>query len=524
MLPARSCPSMAAILPSKGTETWIMSDQLLLSMEQIDKRFPGVHALDHVDFDLRAGEVHILIGENGAGKSTLMKILSGSLPKDSGRILINGQEIQHQTPERAHELGIGMVYQELSLVPSLSVAENIFLGQLPKNSLGFVDWPRAARRAQEIMADLGLDISPQVEVRRLQVAEQQLTEIARILLKQPKILLLDEPTSALSKSERERLFAIIRKLRAQGVGIIYISHHLDEISLIGDRVTVMRDGKVVGTLQADQADEDTVIRMMVGRQLSEQFPKEKVERGRPLLQVKNLQLDGVLHDLSFELHAGEILGIFGLMGAGQPALARAIFGLEPPTSATILIDGEEVKIRTSADAITHGLGLLMRDRRDSLVPMLPISPNVTLPRLCQVGSLDLLNLSAEADTARKYINELRIQPPILTRAVMFLSGGNQQKVLLARWLHSDTKILILDEPTRGIDVGAKAEVYTLMSSLVKKGIGIIMISSEMQEILSLSDRILVMRGGRFTAEYAAGTATQEQLLRSASYLAGEKHV
>lgn len=492
------------------------SRQPLLRMEQINKRFPGVYALDHVDFDLYEGEVHVLLGENGAGKSTLMKILSGSLPKDDGRIVIQGQEIQHLTPERAQELGIGMVYQELSLIPSLSVAENIFLGQLPKTRLGTVDWPEIIRQAEKSLASLGVSIDPHLEVRQLDVAEQQLTEIARVLTRQPKILLMDEPTSALSDTERGRLFEIIDRLRGRGVGIVYISHHLAEVPLIGQRVTVLRDGRVIGTLPVEEAEEDVLVHMMVGRQLAEQFPKATIQLGELALRVENFSVDGIIHNLSFELRRGEILGIFGLMGAGQIELARGLFGLLPHSSGHIYVNGQEVHIRHPSDAIKNGLGLLTRDRREGLVPMLSIPPNITLANLCQFPVFRLLNLRSETETAAKYRRDLRIQTPSLDRAVLYLSGGNQQKVVLARWLCSASKILIFDEPTRGIDVGAKAEVFALMNRLTERGVGIIMISSEMLEILAMADRILVLKGGQFTAEYKANEATQEQLLLSAS--------
>lgn len=494
----------------------MVSPQPLLKMEQIDKRFPGVHALDHVDFDLYEGEVHVLLGENGAGKSTLVKILSGSIPKDEGRIFIRGEEIYHLTPERAQELGIGMVYQDLSLIPSLSVAENIFLGQLPKTRLGAVDWREIIRQAEKSLADLGVSIDPRVEVRQLDVAEQQLTEIARVLTRRPKILLLDEPTSALSDTERGRLFEIIGRLKRRGVGVVYISHRLAEVPLIGQRVTVLRDGVVIGTLPVEESEEDTLVHMMVGRRLADQFPKEIVQIGKPALRVENFSVDGVINNLSFELRQGEILGIFGLMGAGQVELARGLFGLMPHSSGQIYVNGREIHVRHPSDAIKNGLGLLTRDRREGLVPMLSIPPNITLANLSQFPILRLLNLKSESETAAQYRRDLRIQTPSLNRAVIYLSGGNQQKVVLARWLCTESKILIFDEPTRGIDVGAKAEVFALMNRLTQRGVAIIMISSEMLEILSMADRILVMKGGQFTAEYKAGEATQEQLLLSAS--------
>lgn len=492
------------------------SREPILRMEQIDKHFPGVHALDHVDFDLFAGEVHILLGENGAGKSTLMKILSGSLPRDSGEIYIEGSEIGEIDPERAQELGIGMVYQELSLVPSLSVAENLFLGHLPRTRLGAVDWLEMYERAEQSLAELGVDIDPRSKTRDLVVAEQQLTEIARVLTHRPRILLLDEPTSALSDLERERLFEIIDQLCKRGVSIVYISHRLVEVPVVGHRVTVLRDGRKIGTLPVAEADEDTLVQMMVGRELTEQFPKHEVELGATILRVEDLSLDGFLRNLRFELHEGEILGIFGLMGAGQMELARAIFGLEDRSSGRIYIDNRLVSIHKPADAIELGMGFLTRDRRQGLVPMLPIPPNVTLAGVGQARLFGGLKLKGEKEIAAQYVRDLRIQPPSLERLVNYLSGGNQQKVALARWLASDSKVLVFDEPTRGIDVGAKAEVFALMNDLTQGGVGIIMISSEMPEILAMADRILVMRSGEFTAEFGRGEASQERILRAAS--------
>ena len=492
------------------------SSEPLLRMERVDISFPGVHALDHVDFDLDEGEVHVLVGENGAGKSTLVKILSGLISQDSGRIFIGGREVRGLNPERAQALGIGMVSQELSLVPSLSVAENIALGQLPRNRVGLVDWRDTIKRARESLGALGVQIDPQAKVRELDVAEQQLTEIARVLAKQPRVLLLDEPTSALSDAERERLFEIIGRLKERGVGIVYISHHLAEVPRIGQRVTVLRDGRVIDTLPVEQVDKGTLIRMMVGRRLGEHFTKHAVERGPAILRVESLSLAGALYELSFELHQGEILGIFGLMGAGQPELARALFGLEPRATGHVRVGGREVQIRRPADAIRHGIGLLARDRRKGLVPMLPIPPNATLAWLTKASLFGLLNLRKEEEAVTKYVRDLRIQPPSLHRAVVYLSGGNQQKVILSRWLLSNSKILIFDEPTRGIDVGTKSEIFTLMNRLVRQGVGLIMISSEMPELLAMADRILVMRAGRFAAEYGPGEADQEGLLRCAS--------
>jgi len=486
-------------------------------MEGIDKRFPGVHALDQVDFDLREGEVHILMGENGAGKSTLMKILSGSLPCDSGQIFIHGKEIHGLNPEQAKQQDIGMVYQELSLIPALSVAENIFLGKMPVNQMGLIDWKKVHEKTKAILEDLGVTgISPKTIVRKLEVAEQQLVEIAKVLSAEPKILLLDEPTSAISDAERDRLFLIIERLKEKNVGVVYISHRLAEVPMIGQRVTVLRDGKVIGNLPVSQADNDTIISMMVGRRLHEQYPKERVEFGDPILKVENLSLEGKLEGISFELRSSQILGIFGLMGAGQAELTRTIFGLERKNSGRIILKGKEISILSPSDAIRHDIGLLTRDRRESLLPVLPIPPNISLARVSQKRMHNFLKLKNEMSSAEEYIQSMRIQPPAIARPVMFLSGGNQQKVVLARWLFNKSAVLIFDEPTRGIDVGAKAEVFTLMNQLIKQGVGIIMISSEMPEILAMADRILVMHDGKITAEYSAEEATQEKLLKSAS--------
>ena len=488
----------------------------VLRMEKIDKRYPGVHALAQVDFDLYPGEVHVLLGENGAGKSTLMKVLSGSVARDSGRVFIEGREVGALTPETARHLGISMVYQELSLVPSLTVAENITLGSWPCRRWGGVDWKEMGRRARQSLAELGTAIDPGRRVRDLNVAEQQLTEIARVLTKSPRILLLDEPTSALSDAEREHLFAIIRRLSQRGVSIVYISHRLAEVPLIGQRVTVLRDGKLVATLPVGEAEQDTLIRMMVGRRLSEQFPKEAAAIGERLLRVRGLALPGRLADVSFDLHRGEVLGVFGLMGAGQSELGRVIFGMEPNARGEVYVDGSAVRLRGPGDAIRHHLGFLTRDRREGLVPALSVAANLTLAEVGRSHLASFLDLRREADVAAGYVSDLRIDTPSVHRRVEHLSGGNQQKVALARWLVARSTVLIFDDPTRGIDVGAKAEVYALMNRLTRRGVGIILISSDMLELLAMADRILVLRDGRVSAEFARGQTTQELLLRSAS--------
>ena len=493
-----------------------MSSSLILRAEAIDKSYPGVHALDHVDFDLYEGEVHALLGENGAGKSTFMKILSGSLPKDSGRISLRGQEVEIASPMHARELGIGMVYQELSVIPSLSVAENIFLGRLPKRKpFGTVDWSEATSQAKRILDDLGVDIDPRERVRDLSMGEQQLTEIAKALSMKAQILLLDEPSSALSDEERERLFSILRGLQEKGVAIIYVSHRLVEVPQIGQRVTILRDGKKIDTVPVDQADEATLIRMMVGRELGEQFPKEDVQRGGELLRIRNLTVEGKLRNLNLTLHKGEILGIFGLLGAGRTEFARALFGVDQIDDGEVFVNGGKVNISCPSDAIELGFGYLTEDRKDGLIPRLTIPANITLASLKRVCQLGFLKHDEERASAEKYVKELDIHTPKLSQRVEFLSGGNQQKVALAKWLCSRSKILIFDEPTRGIDVGAKAEVFRLMNELAKQGVGIILLSSELPEVLAMADRILVMAGGSFVAEYAGGQASQEDLMKNA---------
>ncbi len=490
--------------------------EILLKLDNIEKRFPGVVALKSISLDVRAGEVQVLLGENGAGKSTLMKILAGEHAPTAGDIEIGGKRVSALTPTLATELGIGLVHQELSLIPALSVTENIFLGRLPRNAFGKISWSKAHEAARHALEALGVAIDPTAEVRTLEVAEQQLIEITRVLARGPRILLLDEPTSALSDSERSRLFDVIRRLKQRGHGIIYISHHLSEIPMIADRVTILRDGIVVDTLPAEKADEETVIGLMVGRRLEEQFPKETVELGAPVLAVENLASGGTLKDLSFSLHRGEILGIYGLMGAGQAEIAGALFGLQTVKAGSIEVDGKRADFRHSSDAIAAGLGLISRDRRQSLVPMQPVGPNLSLSWLAGKSLLSRLDLVREREEGKRYISDLRIRPASTTHKLFFFSGGNQQKVILARWMSSGARILIFDEPTRGIDVGAKAEVFAVMSRLVSEGASILMISSELNELIGMADRVLVMRGGRLSAELPRDEITQQNMLRYAS--------
>jgi ribose transport system ATP-binding protein len=487
----------------------------VLQVKGLDKSYIGVHALDHVDFDLNEMEIHALLGENGAGKSTFMKILDGSVIKDGGRIFINGQEVNITNPHQAQQLGIGMVYQELSLIPNLTVAENIFLGRWPRRKLfRSVDWRQIYRQSKEALKRLGVSIDVKERVNNLGMGERQLTEIARAISMNVKILLLDEPTSALSDEERERLFAMVRALKETGVSIIYVSHRLSEVPQICDRVTVLRDGKKIDTLPINQADESTLIRMMVGRNIGERFPKEKIQEGKEILRVKNLTINGRLNNLDLNLHQGEVLGIFGIMGAGRTEFARALFGIDKINKGDIFISGKRVNISSPENAIREGLGYLTEDRQSGLLMRMTIPQNITLPSLKRFNKFGFLRHGDERKIARDYIENLGIHTPKLDQKVEFLSGGNQQKVALAKWLCSQSKILILDEPTRGIDVGAKIEVYRLINELSKCGVGIILLSSELPEVLNMSDRILVMSDGSFVGEFKGGEASQEDLLRS----------
>jgi len=489
----------------------------LLELRGIHKRFPGVHALDGVDLDLLPGEVHALLGENGAGKSTLLKIISGAVPKDAGEIRLDGHRVELRHVVHARALGIGMVHQELSLIRSLSVAENVVLGSWPRRPGGLVDWAAVRRRAEEVLAALGVPLDPRVPVGRLSLAEQQLVEIARVLSLRVRILLLDEPTSALAERERDRLFEVIDGLRRQGVAVVYTSHRLGEVFRIGDRVTVLRDGRKIGTLPARQADEDLLVRMMVGRELHERFPKTAAEVGASVLEVRDLSA-GALRGVSLVVRRGELVGVFGLRGAGRTTLARALFGLQPVAAGSILVDGLPVRPRSPADAIRAGIGYLTEDRRQGLVTLLPVVPNITLATLRAFVRWGVLDGQAERRTADHYVRALNIHPPLLGRRVLYFSGGNQQKIAFAKWLCGRPRVLILDEPTRGIDVGAKSEVFRLIGQLAQQGVGILLLSSELPELLAVADRIVVLRGGQVSGEFHRGEATQERLLRAATVL------
>ncbi|AWB50659.1 D-xylose ABC transporter ATP-binding protein (plasmid) [Gemmobacter aquarius] len=492
----------------------------LIRLTAIDKRFPGVHALKAVGFDLQPGEVHALMGENGAGKSTLMKVLSGVYQPDSGTITVGGTDVTLANPRAAQSLGIGMIHQELALMNDLTVAQNIFIGREPRRSFGRLDEPALNRAAAEIFASMNITIDPRAEVSTLSVAQSQMVEIAKALSHRSRILIMDEPTAALNDREVSELFAIITRLRGEGVGIVYISHKMDEIKRIADRVTVMRDGAFVGTVDASATPIATIISMMVGRDLDSTPAAIPDLTAAPVaLEVKNLSRGRAVRDVSFSLKAGEILGFAGLMGAGRTEVARLIFGADRRDGGEIIVHGKTASIASPQDAVAAGIGYLSEDRKHlGLALGLDVRANIALPNLRRFkNGFGVVNDTALGKTARDYIDQLAIRTPSERQEVRLLSGGNQQKVVLAKWLLRDCDILIFDEPTRGIDIGAKSEIYRLLTSLAEQGKAIIVISSELPEVLRLSHRIAVMSEGRLTGILPGGTATsQEEIMHLAT--------
>ncbi|MBL8156109.1 MAG: sugar ABC transporter ATP-binding protein [Anaerolineae bacterium] len=488
----------------------------LLDMRHIDKGFPGVRALSDVSFDVYPGEVHTLVGENGAGKSTLMKILSGVYIRDSGEIIFKGRPVNFTNPRQAQEAGIATIYQELNLIPYLSVTENIFLGsELERGVL--LDWTKMHDRARELLGRLHLDVDPRTSVNRLGVGQQQMVEVAKALHHKADLIIMDEPTSALSIREIDDLFAIIRDLQAHNVALIYISHHLDEAFAIGDRITVLRDGRLVATETTGAINMETLIRHMVGRDLSEQFPKENVPRGAEVLRVENLTQGTRLKQINFNVYAGEILGIAGLVGAGRTELVRALFGADPVDAGRIFIEGKPVSIRSPQDAIAHGIALLTEDRKQQgLILQMTTRDNMTLSVLEKLTRGLFTNKRRESDLAQRFIDSMAIKTPSQEQLVVNLSGGTQQKVVLGKWMATQPKVLIFDEPTRGIDVGAKVEIYKLMNQLVRQGVAILMVSSELPEILGMSDRVLIIREGQLTGILERQDASQEKIMALAT--------
>jgi ABC-type sugar transport system ATPase subunit len=487
--------------------------EFLFQMRGIEKSFPGVKALEKVDFDLYAGEVHCLVGENGAGKSTLIKIISGVYQPDGGQTFLYGEEVQIHSPYSAQQLGITTVYQELDLVPTLTVAENIFLGKEILTSFSLLDNRKTEKESQLLLSELGVELDPKQLVQGLGITYQQLVAIAKALSRRSRILILDEPSAALSLKEVKVLFDTVRRLRKKGIGIIYISHRLEEVFGIGDRVTILRDGRLIRTCNVEEVHLSELVRYVIGRSLKAQYVKEGSEIGDPVLSVRGLSRKGVFSSVNFHLNKSEILGICGLAGSGRTELARAIVGIDPRDDGDIFIDGQKVSIRSSADAIKLGIGLIPEDRKEQgVVPCRSVEENISLPILRQIAPFGIVNLPAQKNLVRECLSKLDIKTPSPHHLVQNLSGGNQQKVVLAKWLASKCKVLIFDEPTRGIDVGAKREIYYFMNALVKEGVSIIMISSQLPEVLALSDRVLIMSEGNIVEELLAREATQKKIL------------
>ena len=487
----------------------------LLEMRDIVKQYPGVLALDKVSINLKLGEVHCVVGENGAGKSTLMKILSGAIKKDSGEFFINDEKVEYNSPSESQSFGISIIYQDFKLVPELTAAENIFLGQEIINSI-FLNAKEMNSKAEELISQLGENINVTLPINRLSTAERQMVEIAKAIAGNVKILAMDEPTAPLTSKEIKSLFGVIKKLKAKNVGIIYISHRLEEIFEIGDRVTVIRDGKLVHSLEMKDVDRNKIIKSMVGRELAEEYPRNKAAKENEILKVKNLSSEKI-NDVSFSLCKGEVLGVAGLVGAGRSELVRAIFGADKKTSGKIFIDDKKIKINSPREAIDSGIALLTEDRNLlGLFMNMNIRENISVSSLSKMMDGFFINKQKEIFSSQKQFDQLKVKAPSIETSVESLSGGNRQKVVLARWLETDSKILIFDEPTAGIDVGVKFEIYNLINNLAEEGKGIIVISSELPELIGISDRIIVMCEGRITGELSHKEADQEKILNLAT--------
>jgi len=492
--------------------------EYVLEMRDIVKRFPGVVAVNNGQLTLRPGEVHCLLGENGAGKSTLMKILSGAQPADSGSIHISGEPVHIHSPHHAQQLGVSMIYQEFNLSPYLSIAENIFLGREPKlRGTPFINWRTMYGDAREILARIRVNLDVRRPVNECSVAQQQMVEIAKAISFNSKIIVMDEPSATLTDHELEALFDLIRELKRQGIGMIYISHRLEEVFEIGDRLTVMRNEDHSTTKDVRDVTREDIIRMMVGRELTQEFPKEVFPIGRERLRVENLSRKGAFSNVTFSLREGEIVGLTGLVGAGRTEVARAIFGADAIDGGTIALDGKPITVKSPQDAIRQGIGLLTEDRKhQGLILGMSVRENTTLANLGTLVKRLFISRAKERSVTENFVRDLQIKTPTIEQTAQNLSGGNQQKVVLAKWLFTESRILIFDEPTRGIDVGAKVEIYKLMNELVRKGVCILMISSELPEVLGMCDRILVMHEGQIAGELAQSDATQERVMQLAT--------
>ena len=484
---------------------------VLLKMVDIEKSFPGVKALDDVTINIERGTIHGLVGENGAGKSTLIKVLAGIYQPNKGEIILDGKPCRFNSPIEARRAGISVVHQEIKLAEPLSVAENMFLGNVQLKN-GLVDWKGMRRRAREIVEDLGMDIDINAQVSSLTVAKKQIVEIMHAINNNSRILIMDEPSAVLTDRELEVMFRIVKQLRDEGITIIYISHRLDEIFGLCSNVSVLRDGRHIDTIPVASVDRQGLINMMVGREMGQEYPKEVGNVGGTILEVKNLSR-GILQDISFEVKSGEVFGISGLVGAGRTELARAILGIDKPESGEVYVRGKKVHYRTFADAIRDGLGLIPEDRKlQGLVQIMSVKRNTTLVNMKRVLHAGVISSSLEEKLSKEYADKLHVVTPSMETEVQYLSGGNQQKVVIAKWLFQNSEILFLDEPTRGIDVGAKAEIYRLINRMAKEGKTIIMISSEMPELLGMCDRIMVMHEGHKMGELNAAEATQAKIM------------
>jgi rhamnose transport system ATP-binding protein len=491
--------------------------EYILELKKISKSFSGVEVLHDVSFSLQPGEVHALLGENGAGKSTLMKVITGVYHPDSGEILLNGVPVHFNDTRESRQAGIGAIYQELSLFPDLDVAENIFVGRQPVMLGGRVDWRKLYSEAGKLLESLGVHLDLKQKARSLSIAQQQMVEIARAFSINARILIMDEPTSSLTLNEVADLFRLVRRLREDGAAIIFISHRLEELYELADRATVLRDGMYVDTRRMKEVTRDDLIRMMVGRTITNLFPKQDVQAGEVILKIDQLSRAGSFHDVSFELRRGEILGMAGLVGAGRTNVAQAIFGVEPPTGGKIQIDGREVAITSSQQAIELGLAFVPEDRQlHGLIPAMDLTSNISLPILQGYTRYGWLQDKKELKGSYDAACQMEVRANNIWQKARELSGGNQQKVVLAKWLATKPRILILDEPTRGIDVGTKAVVHALMSKLASEGMAILMISSELPEILGMSDRVIVMREGHVTGHFTRAEATQEKIISAAT--------
>ncbi|TVR33738.1 MAG: sugar ABC transporter ATP-binding protein [Spirochaetaceae bacterium] len=493
-------------------------------MKSISKSFPGVQALDQVDFDLKPGQVHGLVGENGAGKSTLIKILMGAYKADAGQILLDGEEVEIRNPIEAKRLKLGAVYQDITLASELSVGENFFLGKLPRSLSGLVKWAKVHGETQTFLDELGIQVSSRSLVRRLSPAQQEMVTIAKIVYEGSRVVVFDEPTALLANEETEQLFGIIRRLRDAGTGIVYISHRLEEIFEICDTVTVLKDGQRVVTCPVGEIDSDTLVNRMVGRNLEDMFVRQTYQTAEDqvLLEVSALTRQPVFENISFKVHRGEVFGLFGLVGSGRTEIVRSLFGAEKPDTGSVSVEGTAVRITTPAAGIRHGIGLVPENRKEAgLATGLAVDFNINLASYDNISRLGFINGPAERRRADKYVKELRIKTPTVRQTVNKLSGGNQQKVVISKWLCRQSKVFIFDEPTTGVDVGAKVEIYRLLDELLQRGAAIVFISSYLPEIMGIADRILVIREGRSMGLVERPQFSEERLLRLASGLEAE---